>query len=763
MQKKQIFVLLIVFAFLNVASVTLLLYVKADNNNFVFDGEPVFHRETNPRELEGISGTPRFAGMVWSGMGFDDGNGWEVGVIDDYMGGFYNLTFEKIVTGTHGNIWVGLSPDVWAGDDPGEEYQDYFDEKDPLDPLDDTWNFAYPWSWQGMPNNYSDLSQGYYLYPDYYDWVTREQLEYMMDEFDNNIHEKVTTHFGMYADRPGPLNDYKVQILIFNIRDGLFWEPETAPWFIMGYFWSFASNENNANIFHMDCYQWWRRAGDNPVCPPPYQDLSPKPNQYEGTFAHEFQHLVHNDVDPDEYPWVDEGCATLAEWLCGYGFSPGHISEYLINFWNTPLTAWGDTLADYGASFLWTFYMYEHYGGASIIWDLVHEQENGIAGWNAVIKKYAKWKDFDDIFQDWAIANYLDDPSFRGGKYGYYALDLPSADSDGYDIPYVMFLWDYFNPGAFNWFVSSYPHEGYDYPYGASQPYVVNYVEFHPGEKSLIKVEFDGDDNSGIPAYSGTYEWHSGGEAWSWFTLGQSFTVDDPTATLTFWTYYEIETDWDYGYVEVYDHDLGQWFTLASANTTDTLPWAQDNPYTPDEREPFMYYYVYDDWNALTGFSGGWYQESMDLSMFLGHTIDLYFTYWSDGLYQELGWYVDDIEVTGVTAPLFDDVESGEGNWNVNYGWQITDGLIEHDFKVSFVEVFNFYNRHGELRRTFNHVSHMRINDEDETGKKYLSLLDRKRVKTWALMVVANQPGYEHTFAAGYTFKADRPKFCKWW
>jgi len=68
--------------------------------------------------------------------------------------------------------------------------------------------------------------------------------------------------------------------------------------------------------------------------------------------------------------------------------------------------------------------MWEHYGGDDLIWALVHEQDNCIQGWSDVLADFGVEKTFDEIFQDWALANYLDDTTLEGGIYGYYNLDL---------------------------------------------------------------------------------------------------------------------------------------------------------------------------------------------------------------------------------------------------------------------------------------------------------------------------------------------------
>jgi hypothetical protein len=751
MRKKQISALLIVFSFICVAGYTMISFVKGENGINKSDLE----KELSIKDYNGIDGTPNFEGLTFEGIKVDTGNTWTVAVLDDYLGGFYYQDFECILSGEHANIWVGVNDTVYSGG-----YSDYFVADDP-NTGEDTWYFAYPWSSIGINATEADTidpdGDGYYLPPGYLDWITLSDLEFILNEFDNHIHDCVTSHFGMYADRPGPLDDYKIQVLIFNIRDGLFYDPITAPWFIMGYFWSYASNKNNANIFHMDTYQWWRRL-DHPTVS--YYGLDPLPQQYEGTFAHEFQHLVHYDIDPNELSWVNEGCSTLAEWICGYGFSPSHISEYLIYWWDTSLVIWQGELSNYGAVFLFHFYMWEHYGGDLLIWDLVHEQKNGIEGWNSVLKAHHIWKSFDSIFEDWAIANYLDDTSFAGGKYGYYALDIPSADTDYWDIPYTVWLWGYLYPQFFDWDIDTYPATGYNA--FSNLPYVVNYFEFY-NTPTFLEIDFNGDDYCGVAPHSGSYEMYSDGTADSWFRLGKEFdlttlNMGDP-ATLTFWSHYDIEEDYDYGYVEVHDLTTDEWYTLEGLETVTTLPnsYSYDNLNCPAEFEPSTYY---DNgrWNAFTGSSYGWYQEVMDLTMFAGHLIDLYFTYWTDPFTLELGWYIDDVAIPEIG--FSDDFEGGIGDWSINAGWEYTDGIVLpwNDFEVNFIISTTYTKWNGDPWFTWNYINSMRLNDNTEEGRELLLMCNCKHISTTAVMVIANQPGVEHTFGTYYSFIAD--KYC---
>jgi hypothetical protein len=661
---------------------------------------------------------------------------WTVVVLDDYYGGFYYQDFTEVLSGAHCNIWVGLSPDVWTGG-----YADEWKENGPGF-ADDEFFFALPWSY--MYHSWSNRYQNGFR-----DYITGAQLQQIMDEFDNHIWQTDTSFFGQYADRPGPLNDYKIQILIFNIRDEFFWSPFTAPGFIEGYFWSYASDMNNANIIHIDTHQWFRRQGSSPnggigvpLVTTPYTPAQCVPNEYEGTFAHEFQHLIHHDIDPNEYSWINEGCSTLAEYINGYGMGT-NLAYYITDFWEMSLTQWEGYLGNYGAVQLWAVYMYEHYGGQPFIWALVHEQANGIQGVNNVLEARHIHKTFDEIFQDWEIANYLDDTSFANGIYGYYGIDLPCTESQWYDIPTVVEL-----IGAYD---EAYP-TGWILP--ERLPYVAWYWQLFNGAPEL-KVYFDGDDVAGVFPHSPAHQWYSDGTAYSWFRLGQTFAIPSSGATLQFWSDYDIEENWDYGYVEVHDLTTNEWYTLPGTNTVSTLPNPEDNPNTPPEFEPTAYLAA-GRWNAFTGSSNGYYEEVMDLSTFAGHSIEVYFTYWTDPYTLGRGWYIDDIQIPEIG--FSDNVEGGANGWTVSAGWYITTGVIENDFTFNVIEITTLIKK--SETRTMYHISPVKLNDATETGTENIKVVNTPTVQTGpAVLVMASQPGYEHMYGTEFLFIVDDAPF----
>ena len=584
--------------------------------------------EIKVRTLAARVGTAVATGASRSGEPANVGDEFNITVSDMGLNSEYNETFVVVMDGTHGIILLEKAA------------------CDNYDPATDEYVFPNPNAcWRTE------------------DRISTAQLSYLLTEFDNNIYPTDTAVFG--EPLPRGVEGQKVWILIHNIRDAGYYDCG-IQWYVAGYFSASEDAENNKNMMHIDSYDWANRTGPDTT----------RPYLYESVFAHEFQHLIHFDQDPDEPSWVDEAMADLAGFLCGYGHPSGHIAYYMVYHPMTSLTFWGGGLEDYGASYLFGLYLYEQYGGASFISALVQEQGNGIEGIENTLAAFGYRREtFDEVFNDWTIANYVDDTEKAGGKYGYESLEIGTGDTWGYSIEYALSNFWWGNPGETPFAVSS------NWFYGIEpQPYTAHYFRFN--NEKTADASIDGENVSGTPAYSGTYEWYSDAEAWAWRSFYQTFDIPAGGATLNFSTFYEIEEDWDYGYVEVYDHNTGEWYTLDAPGTVDYVAHAQDNFNTPPGREPSDYEAA-GRWHAFTGYSGGWIPVSMDLSPFAGHTIDLYFRTWQDGAFTLQMMYVDDISISELG--FFDDVEAGEDGWTPD-GWYVTDGIHDNDFGVTTID-----------------------------------------------------------------------------
>ncbi len=404
------------------------------------------------------------------------GDEFTITVSDNGLGTDYNETFVTVLDGEHGIILI---------------------EKAAYDTFDGT-DYYFP-----NPNGC--------WRPE--DVIAHDQLAYLLGEFDNTIYPTDTTVFGEPLARGD--EGKKTWILIFNIRDESYYDCAQTS-YIAGYFSASESAENNKNIMHIDSYDWANRTGPD----------ADRPFLYEGTFAHEFEHLIHFDIDPDEPSWVDEGLADLAGFLCGYGHSSGHIAYYMVYHPFTALTFWGSGLEDYGASYLFQLYLWEHYGGTAFVSTLVDEQANGIEGIEKTLAAFGYRDSFDEIFDNWTVANYIDDTNKSGGKYGYETLDMGSIDSWGYTIPYVLenFWWG--PPDTAPFTIPS-------YWLGDPQPYTAQYYRYNNAKTANSWI--DGEDFAGTLAYSGSYEWYSDAEAWAWRSFYQSFDIPAVGATLNFY------------------------------------------------------------------------------------------------------------------------------------------------------------------------------------------------------------------------------------
>lgn len=156
---------------------------------------------------------------------------------------------------------------------------------------------------------------------------------------------------------------------------------------------------------------------------------------------------------------------------------------------------------------------------------------------------------------------------------------------------------------------------------------------------------------------SGLLEWFGGKADQIDTTLRRTVDLTGKTsAELSFWTWYDIEEEWDYGFVQVSIDGGVTWTSLPIEGTTmEAVPDAMPE--------------IVANLPGFTGNSGGWVQKTHDLSAYAGQVIELQFRYMTDWGTSLAGYYLDDIGVTADSAPVFfDDVETLDVAW-VTDGW----------------------------------------------------------------------------------------------
>ena len=388
-------------------------------------------------------------------------------------------------------------------------------------------------------------------------------------------------------------------------------------------------------------------------------NTEPNSEFYNGVLAHEFQHMIHWYQDKNETTWVNEGLSELAMQLNGY--DTGGADSVFSQVPDTQLTAWSDDpnnrTQHYGASYLFMAYFLERFGN-ELMQAVIAEDANGADGFNNVLEGAGLDLTFDDVFADWVVANLVDEPGLADGQYGYQELDLRPMASD---LSLRRF------PAQIESDVSQ---------------YATDYVELR-GTGNLA-IDFSGATTTRLASnepYSGQYAWWANREDDSDARLTRAFDLSGvDTATLSFWTWYDIEDDWDYGYVMASADGGETWTPLPTENTVDSNPngnsfgWALTGcSGDPTSTEPG------DPCNAQ------WIEQTADLTAFTGNQeVLLRFQYITDDAVNYPGFFVDDVSIPEIG--YFDDMESGAEGWT-SEGWILSDNILRQGWLLQLIEL----------------------------------------------------------------------------
>lgn len=166
----------------------------------------------------------------------------------------------------------------------------------------------------------------------------------------------------------------------------------------------------------------------------------------------------------------------------------------------------------------------------------------------------------------------------------------------------------------------------------------------------------------------------------SYKRLTREIAVPASGGSMTFWTSYDTEADWDHLFVEARTPGQDDWTTLPDANghTTQNTGESckQENSGGWRTLHPQLDHYQTQTgasacdptgttgaWNAASGNSGGWQEWSVDLDGYAGQTVEISIAYASDWATQGIGVFLDDITLPDGTSTSF---ETGLDGWTVS-------------------------------------------------------------------------------------------------
>lgn len=575
--------------------------------------------------------------------------------LDDYRGTYYLKKFQLRAMSSGAEVWVALNLN--------------FPTDAQTSPL------------TGKPYGYNDCRNGERT------TITNEQLGYMLTQFDSNIRPTDVDWFGepakrtgMNAQLPGQVsasvghgsNAYfdrtgRDVILVDNVRDDNYYDPnnEHTYSYIAGFFTTAMPYYHDRNVITIDAFDWLHRTHADPPHAPttdPCTSAPARPFLYEGVFAHEYQHLIHNDYDPDELNWVNEGMSDFAEILTGYSTPSKHVDEkgadsHILNFlgwasvfqadWNpiprpsgpeNSLTNWGDQgdgeiLGDYGHAYYFMTYLQSQGYGKAFFTSWAHNPLNGIDGLNSALVAAGSSDTFATLFADMQVSSLADAFIDSGATVsGEQTTDLQNTDANATI---------HFTGNAYN--------------SAGAPPWGSDYIPLGPGA-SLGSVVFDGQTQHFFP--SGPQWVENANGYFSVVPSGKYNSMMDVSIThevtlsgsgqLTFSHYYDTELSWDFGFVQV-STDGGQtWQSLACTGTTSA-------------HDPGAIASIVANMPGYTGTAGSAaapLAASCDLSGIAAGPALVALRFMSDPSVNLTGWFVKDVKLNGTqvgTAGQLDD------------------------------------------------------------------------------------------------------------
>ncbi len=282
-------------------------------------------------------------------------------------------------------------------------------------------------------------------------------INVLAQEFDNNIYPKETQFWGSEPN-PGIDNDPKVTIVLEDLVSGNGGYFDTANQSLR----KISSNSNEREMIF----------------------ISVEAGNFAKIFlGHEFQHLIsYNQKElvrkVQEDVWLNELRSEYSVSLLGYNDNfynsslQRRVSTFLENQ-SDSLTEWPNVSADYAQVVLFGQYLLEQFG-QSIFKETLQDSTVGINSINQFLQKYNYPEKFSNVFENWTVANYLNDISLDK-RYGYQREELKNI----HVTPQESFL-SYPSAYVFNYNLKSWQGSWYRYNFSSLPPDKALKINYNP-------------------------------------------------------------------------------------------------------------------------------------------------------------------------------------------------------------------------------------------------------------------------------------------
>ncbi|MPM54035.1 hypothetical protein SDC9_100808 [bioreactor metagenome] len=369
--------------------------------------------------------------------------------------------------------------------------------------------------------------------------------------------------------------------------------------------------------------------------------------------AHELQHLIHDYHDSNEESWLNEGFSELAVFLNGY--ETGGFDSVFSYDPDMQLNEWPDDSSlvepHYGAGFLFTTYMLDRFG-EDFTKAVVAEPKNGLSSVDAVFTDKVVVDPLDGqainadlFFQDWTLANYLQDDSVSDGRYDYHNYAQVPSFSD------TELISDCGNSQLGR----SVHQYGTDYiHFNCNGDHTLQFV----GQETVPVIPMDPKDGD-------FYVWSNKADA-SDMTMTREFdlTLVSGPVEMSFDTWYDLETDYDFLYLMA-SEDGENWQLLNPPSCTSTNLTGNNFGCSYNGQTPT------------------WKKETVDLSAFAGKKIWLRFEYVTDAAVTGEGFAIDALSIPQIDYVA--DFETDADGWDLA-GFVRMNNRIPQTFLLSTIQ-----------------------------------------------------------------------------
>ena len=235
-----------------------------------------------------------------------------------------------------------------------------------------------------------------------------KDLNKLAQEFDNTIYPGLTSFYGDPWS-PGIDKDSKITILFTHMENN-----------VAGYF--LFQDEFSKRIFPS--------SNEREMLYLNAQNITlAREREY---LAHEFQHLINWNQKKvkrgvQEETWLNEMKSEIAPTILGYDdqYKGSNLENRVRQFFASPTSfiPWRNSVSNYGAANL--FAQYLSCRVSRKIFSLSeHNSSTGVQSLNEALSQLGSREDFKQLFKDWLITNFVNNPKINSGLYAYCNRDI---------------------------------------------------------------------------------------------------------------------------------------------------------------------------------------------------------------------------------------------------------------------------------------------------------------------------------------------------